>query len=83
MCAVLTLRAPLAHSPILRSSIVTPTAKAVSDVSGSTTIDPDSLVEISDSNQTRAMSKARVYTDVNVIRPKDYWDYESLIVQWG
>ncbi|EFH41265.1 hypothetical protein ARALYDRAFT_496862 [Arabidopsis lyrata subsp. lyrata] len=83
LCAVLTLRAPLAHSPILRLSIVTPTAKAVSDVSGSTTIDPDSLVEISDSNQTRAMSKARVYTDVNVIRPKDYWDYESLIVQWG
>ncbi|CAN6482130.1 unnamed protein product [Victoria cruziana] len=30
-----------------------------------------------------AMSKSRVYADVNVIRPKDYWDYESLIVQWG
>uniref|UniRef100_A0A0D6R2X5 non-specific serine/threonine protein kinase n=1 Tax=Araucaria cunninghamii TaxID=56994 RepID=A0A0D6R2X5_ARACU len=30
-----------------------------------------------------AMSKARVYADVNVIRPKDYWDYESLTVQWG
>ncbi|XP_058069940.1 casein kinase II subunit alpha-2 isoform X2 [Magnolia sinica] len=29
------------------------------------------------------MSKARVYTDVNVLRPKDYWDYESLTVQWG
>ncbi|KAH9323892.1 hypothetical protein KI387_018531, partial [Taxus chinensis] len=29
------------------------------------------------------MSKARVYTDVNVIRLKDYWDYESLTVQWG
>ncbi|KVI08961.1 hypothetical protein Ccrd_012682 [Cynara cardunculus var. scolymus] len=26
-----------------------------------------------------APSKARVYTDVNVIRPKEYWDYESLI----
>ncbi|KAG1366866.1 casein kinase II subunit alpha-2 [Cocos nucifera] len=29
------------------------------------------------------MSKARVYADVNVHRPKDYWDYESLTVQWG
>nr|CAD1837777.1 unnamed protein product [Ananas comosus var. bracteatus] len=33
--------------------------------------------------KTRAMSKARVYTDVNVLCPKEYWDYESLIVQWG
>ncbi|XP_062101833.1 casein kinase II subunit alpha-2-like [Humulus lupulus] len=30
-----------------------------------------------------AASKARVYSDVNVIRPKEYWDYESLTVQWG
>lgn len=30
-----------------------------------------------------ASSKARVYADVNVVRPKDYWDYESLTVQWG
>ncbi|XP_027075115.1 casein kinase II subunit alpha [Coffea arabica] len=30
-----------------------------------------------------AASKARVYTDINVIRPKEYWDYESLTVQWG
>ncbi|CAN6900255.1 unnamed protein product [Brassica oleracea] len=30
-----------------------------------------------------APSKARVYTDVNVVRPKEYWDYESLAVQWG
>ncbi|CAI9752902.1 unnamed protein product [Fraxinus pennsylvanica] len=30
-----------------------------------------------------APSKARIYTDVNVIRPKEYWDYESLTVQWG
>ncbi|XP_039007968.1 casein kinase II subunit alpha-2-like [Hibiscus syriacus] len=29
------------------------------------------------------MSKARVYADVNVLRPKEYWDYESLTVQWG
>lgn len=24
-----------------------------------------------------------VYADVNVDRPKDYWDYESLTVNWG
>nr|CAB3493125.1 unnamed protein product [Digitaria exilis] len=30
-----------------------------------------------------AMSKARVYADVNVLRPKEYWDYEALTVQWG
>jgi hypothetical protein len=28
------------------------------------------------------MLKARVYTDVNVQRPKEYWDYETLTVQW-
>lgn len=30
-----------------------------------------------------APSKARVYSDINVIRPSDYWDYESVTVQWG
>ncbi|MBA0715857.1 hypothetical protein Golax_014737 [Gossypium laxum] len=30
-----------------------------------------------------APSKSRVYSDVNVIRPKEYWDYELLTVQWG
>ncbi|RYR78577.1 hypothetical protein Ahy_A01g003411 isoform A [Arachis hypogaea] len=30
-----------------------------------------------------ASSKARVYADVNVVRPKEYWDYETLNVQWG
>ncbi|XP_038716693.1 casein kinase II subunit alpha-2 isoform X2 [Tripterygium wilfordii] len=29
------------------------------------------------------MSRARVYADVNVHRPREYWDYESLTVQWG
>lgn len=29
------------------------------------------------------MSRAKVYTDVNVHRPREYWDYESLTVQWG
>ena len=29
------------------------------------------------------MSRARVYADVNVTRPKEYWDYETLSIQWG
>ncbi|KAF3446568.1 hypothetical protein FNV43_RR11748 [Rhamnella rubrinervis] len=29
------------------------------------------------------MSRARVYADINVHRPREYWDYESLAVQWG
>jgi len=29
------------------------------------------------------MSRARVYTDVNVHRPPEYWDYENLSINWG
>mmetsp|Transcript_15420 Transcript_15420/g.38865 ORF Transcript_15420/g.38865 Transcript_15420/m.38865 type:complete len:339 (-) Transcript_15420:231-1247(-) len=29
------------------------------------------------------MSHARVYADVNVHRPREYWDYENLQVTWG
>mmetsp|Transcript_7333 Transcript_7333/g.21674 ORF Transcript_7333/g.21674 Transcript_7333/m.21674 type:complete len:217 (-) Transcript_7333:263-913(-) len=29
------------------------------------------------------MSRARVYADVNAQRPRDYWDYEALTVNWG
>ncbi|XP_063155865.1 casein kinase II subunit alpha-like isoform X2 [Candoia aspera] len=28
-------------------------------------------------------SRARVYTDVNTQRPREYWDYESHVVEWG
>jgi hypothetical protein len=35
------------------------------------------------SGSASAMSKAKVYADVNVVRPKEYWDYEALAVQWG
>ncbi|KAF9621807.1 hypothetical protein IFM89_028245 [Coptis chinensis] len=38
---------------------------------------------INNNNDNVVMSKAKVYTDVNVLRPKEYWDYESLAVQWG
>jgi len=29
------------------------------------------------------MSRARVYPDVNVVRPREYWDYENLQISWG
>ncbi|KAL6530081.1 Homeobox protein HD-6 [Orobanche minor] len=29
------------------------------------------------------MSAARVYAEVNVVRPREYWDYENLTAQWG
>ncbi|XP_037077645.1 casein kinase II subunit alpha isoform X1 [Pollicipes pollicipes] len=29
------------------------------------------------------VSRARVYADVNSHRPRDYWDYESHVVNWG
>ncbi|GAB9477410.1 hypothetical protein Gpo141_00014481, partial [Globisporangium polare] len=28
-------------------------------------------------------SRARVYTDVNESRPREYWDYDNLAVTWG
>lgn len=28
-------------------------------------------------------SRARVYTDVNSLKPQEYWDYESYVVDWG
>ncbi|XP_060039248.1 casein kinase II subunit alpha-like [Erinaceus europaeus] len=30
-----------------------------------------------------ALSRARVYADVNMRRPREYWDYESHVVEWG
>uniref|UniRef100_A0AAY4CGT4 Protein kinase domain-containing protein n=1 Tax=Denticeps clupeoides TaxID=299321 RepID=A0AAY4CGT4_9TELE len=28
-------------------------------------------------------SRSRVYPDVNTLRPREYWDYESHVVEWG
>lgn len=85
------LHLPLVHSPILPAPIAFEIVDndedyKHTDKSGNTDHKIDSFgpsfVEISGSNR-RVMSKARVYTDVNVLRPKEYWDYESLTVQWG
>ncbi|XP_024036162.1 casein kinase II subunit alpha-2 isoform X2 [Citrus clementina] len=46
---------------------------------------PDTLAQKIGKSVRRsgAPSKARVYSDINVVRPREYWDYESLTVQWG
>lgn len=28
-------------------------------------------------------SRARVYADVNSQKPREYWDYDSYVVDWG
>jgi len=33
--------------------------------------------------QGHLVSRARVYVDVNEKKPKEYWDYDSLVVEWG
>ncbi|KAL3726187.1 hypothetical protein ACJRO7_031130 [Eucalyptus globulus] len=75
--ALVALRAPVAHLPVAG----TPGG------SGNSTPAPRHGGchdrEISRLCDLGSMSKARVYADVNVIRPKEYWDYESLAGQWG
>lgn len=44
---------------------------------------PSRSASVAAAGSELAMSKARVYADVNVLRPKEYWDYEALTVQWG
>uniref|UniRef100_A0A0D3BET4 Uncharacterized protein n=1 Tax=Brassica oleracea var. oleracea TaxID=109376 RepID=A0A0D3BET4_BRAOL len=63
-------------------SSVSPTSPTVvtSGSSFDPHLDPYPLEEIS---LPTVMSKALIYTDVNVIRPKEYWDYEFLNVEWG
>merc|ERR1712179_518555 len=35
------------------------------------------------SSSVRHMSRARVYCDVNTHRPRECWDYESHVIEWG
>jgi len=34
-------------------------------------------------SNVRHMSRARVYCDVNTNRPRECWDYESHVIEWG
>ncbi|XP_004509081.3 casein kinase II subunit alpha-2 isoform X1 [Cicer arietinum] len=76
-CTLIALRAPVAQPPNVRI----PTQHIESNTT-TTIVYQHHRTQISSFN-LQEMSKARVYTDVNVIRPKEYWDYESLTVQWG
>jgi casein kinase II subunit alpha len=40
-------------------------------------------VYVSHTTTVLVLSSLRVYADVNVHRPRDYWDYEALTVNWG
>ncbi|KAJ6419778.1 hypothetical protein OIU84_029821 [Salix udensis] len=71
LCALIALRATVAHDSNQRTTTLSINEET----------DTINIIEIS--NRRGSMSKARVYTDVNVLRPKEYWDYESLTVQWG
>jgi len=30
-----------------------------------------------------ATSRARVYADVNTHKPREYWDYDTHVIDWG
>lgn len=44
---------------------------------------PLSAITTSRSGKMPAPSRSRVYADVNTNRPKEYWEYETHVVQWG
>ncbi|KAJ1701631.1 hypothetical protein LUZ63_001410 [Rhynchospora breviuscula] len=70
---LLRLFSAAAHSPTRHRSVLASLAQA----------QPMSQRISKAMRQPGAASKARVYADVNVVRPADYWDYESLSVTWG
>ena len=84
VCALVALRAPVAQPPSVRIP-TNPTLQTANTtiVHHRSKTNNRHRAQISGSSNRTHMSKARVYTDVNVLRPKEYWDYESLNVQWG
>lgn len=75
---------PVSHPPTLRSPPLPPSSDASFFSSAVGAVHGDKITPIGLLGSSYPlMSKARVYADVNVLRPKDYWDYESLAVQWG
>lgn len=86
--AVLALRPPVARTPFptdhhnlnnITDTVIVTSVIYKDNNNFIDKIDKSNRAEIS----RGVMSKARVYSDVNVLRPKEYWDYESLTVQWG
>ena len=40
-------------------------------------------LSLAEAQLTVTLYQRRVYPDVNVHRPREYWDYEALTVNWG
>jgi len=34
-------------------------------------------------SQAKTISIARVYANANQLRPREYWDYENIGIEWG
>ncbi|KAK4790312.1 hypothetical protein SAY86_017616 [Trapa natans] len=80
VCTLVASCPPVAQPPLLRASTASTASTFITrEVRGF----GGRVFEISNPIDRTAMSKARVYADVNAIRPTEYWDYESLTVQWG
>ncbi|KAJ0096323.1 hypothetical protein Patl1_28558 [Pistacia atlantica] len=82
LCALIALRTPVADHPILHTPCPSHDLNFTSIIYRDSSIDKIEKINLCEISFP-VMSKARVYADVNVLRPKDYWDYESLTVQWG
>lgn len=53
------------------------------DVGGAGPAGPESAARRARRQRGGQVSVATVYTDVNIHRPPDYWDYDNLQVRWG
>merc|ERR1711871_1354910 len=36
-----------------------------------------------DMSRAHVASRSRVYADANSVQPREYWDYDALVVEWG
>ena len=41
------------------------------------------VLEVAFSRNMPAASRARVYADVNTHKPREYWDYDTHVIEWG
>lgn len=41
------------------------------------------MFEVAVSGKMPATSQARVYADVNTHKPREYWDYDTHVIEWG
>ena len=68
-------RSLLLASAVLRGSVILQTAPVSTKLIAASTFRSPKKMPLP--------SRARVYADVNTHRPREYWDYESHVVEWG